>query len=162
MQAAEERAALAETVIREEVSADMGDLLREMEATYKVGSCVSASASAKWRSILLSLQPSYLCLLFSLVSLLKIVLYPNRILLYMSRRTPNIRAHKASLQEGVPMLKALLACWGRMPLGISTLRQPHTSPWPSTSGFAWSRSHFQKPLAGISPPLGCSSAKPMP
>ncbi|KAK9841900.1 hypothetical protein WJX84_005168 [Apatococcus fuscideae] len=35
VQAAEERAALAETVIREEVSAEMGDLLREMEATYK-------------------------------------------------------------------------------------------------------------------------------
>ena len=38
MQAAEERAALAENAIREEVSAEMGDLLREMEATYKVSS----------------------------------------------------------------------------------------------------------------------------
>lgn len=36
VQAAEERAALAENAIREEVSAEMGDLLREMEATYKV------------------------------------------------------------------------------------------------------------------------------
>lgn len=38
--AAEERCALAETEIREEVSTEMASLLHDMEANYKVTLCV--------------------------------------------------------------------------------------------------------------------------
>ena len=77
----EERAALAETAIREEVSADMGDLLREMEATYRVRS-PSLCQVAQYTSII----AAFVSLTSSLLQLLKIVL-----LLYMPRRDPSIR-----------------------------------------------------------------------
>ena len=44
--AAEERCALAETEIREEVSAEMASLLHDMEANYKVCTCPQLCASA--------------------------------------------------------------------------------------------------------------------
>ncbi len=60
VQAAEEKAALGETLIRDEVSAEMSEMLKEIEATYKVRqSCIAST----WSFLLSNIPPQTLHML---------------------------------------------------------------------------------------------------
>lgn len=75
--AAEHRCVLVETEVREEVSNEMADLLRSMEASYKVQPCLLIHAYTK--PLLCILSASYPLVVSGLVLRLKVRMQPLRL-----------------------------------------------------------------------------------